>query len=57
MGPRRSLPPSLVDEIHNKGLRTGSVLVTALRVLEQDKAVRLPRRELLAAIRRYEDNT
>jgi predicted nucleic acid-binding protein len=47
----------IVEEIHNKGLRTASVLLTALRALEQDATVRLPRRELLAAIRRYDDNT
>ena len=47
----------IIDEIHTTGMRTASVLLAALRLLEQDAAVRLPRRELLAAIRRYEEKT
>lgn len=44
----------VVDQIHTHGLQTATALATALRVLEQDASVRLPRRELLAAIRRYD---
>ena len=43
----------IIDELHRHNTVKGSVLVTALRLFEQDDSVRLPRRELLAAIRRY----
>lgn len=44
----------IADQIHANDLVTARVLATTLRVLEQDVSVRLPRRDLLAAIRRYE---
>lgn len=44
----------VVDQIHANDLQTTKALATALRLLEQDVSVRLPRRDLLAAIRRYE---
>ncbi|MGH9320454.1 MAG: hypothetical protein ACRD21_13360 [Vicinamibacteria bacterium] len=43
----------VVDEIHRNELRTASALLKALRILEQDPAVRLPRGELRASIKRY----
>lgn len=45
----------IFDEIHRHTLETAATLVAALRLFEQDASVRLPRRELLAAIRRYEN--
>jgi predicted nucleic acid-binding protein len=44
----------IVDEIHRHRLSTPTALVAALQLFEQDPTVRLPRRDLLAAIRRYE---
>lgn len=44
----------IVDEIHQRGLRAPGDLAAALRLFEQDSTVRLPRRDLLASIRRYE---
>jgi predicted nucleic acid-binding protein len=44
----------IVDEMSRHNVKEGDVLLAALRVFEQDTSVRLPRRELLAAIRRYE---
>ncbi len=43
-----------IDEIHGNGLRTGKALLTALRILGKDPAVRLPRDEFEACIRRFE---
>jgi hypothetical protein len=45
----------IVDEMSRHSVENAHVLLTALRVFEQDASVRLPRRELLAAIRRYQD--
>lgn len=44
----------VVDQIHIHGFQNATALATTLRVLADDTSVRLPRRELLAAIRRYE---
>ena len=44
----------IVDELRRHDVLEAEVLASALRLLEQDHAVRLPRRELLAAIRSYE---
>ncbi len=44
----------IVEQIHQKGVKPDRDLAVALRVLEQDPTVRLPRRELTIAIRRYE---
>jgi predicted nucleic acid-binding protein len=44
----------IVAELHRHKLQTPRDLVAALRLFEQDPTVRLPRRELLASIRRYE---
>ncbi len=44
----------IVDELRRHDVLEAEVLASALRLLEQDHAVRLPRRELVAAIRRYE---
>jgi hypothetical protein len=44
----------VVDEIHQNRLSTAKILCAALRLLAGDPAVRLPRRELTAFIRRYE---
>lgn len=44
----------IVDELHRHDVLKAEVLATALRLFEQDQSVRLPRRELLAAIRRYD---
>jgi predicted nucleic acid-binding protein len=45
----------IIEQIHLHTVQPAAALATALRALEQDVSVRLPRRELLAAIRRYED--
>jgi predicted nucleic acid-binding protein len=42
-----------IDELHDNQLSTAKVLHNALRLLAEDPAVRLPRRELMAYIRRY----
>jgi predicted nucleic acid-binding protein len=44
----------IVDEIHRHALETPATLAAALRFFDQDPTVRLPRRELLAFVRRYE---
>lgn len=44
----------VVDEIHQHKLSTANVLCGALRLLADDPAVRLPRRDLAAFIKRYE---
>ena len=44
----------IVDQIHENLLRSANAIATALRILEEDASVRLPRRELLVSIRRYE---
>jgi hypothetical protein len=44
----------IVDEIHAKALHTSADIAAALRVLAADESVRLPRRELRAAIKKYE---
>jgi predicted nucleic acid-binding protein len=44
----------VLDEFHAHGLCAAAELVAALRTLEQDPTVRLPRRELMAFIRRFE---
>jgi predicted nucleic acid-binding protein len=45
----------VVDEIHRNRLSPAKALCNALRQLAGDPAVRLPRRELAAYIRRYGD--
>jgi hypothetical protein len=42
----------VVDQLHVGALMGGPELAAALKVLEEDASIRLPRRELLAAIRR-----
>ena len=44
----------VVDEIHANKLTAGASLHAALVLLSQDPAVRLPRRELTASIKRFE---
>jgi predicted nucleic acid-binding protein len=44
----------VLDELHTHGLCAAPEIAAALRTLEQDPAVRLPRRELMASIRRFE---
>lgn len=44
----------IVDELHRHSILAAEALAAALRSLEQDDSVRLPRREMLAAIRRYD---
>jgi hypothetical protein len=45
----------IVDQLHSNGLNTAKALHAALRLLSEDSAVRLPRRELAAYIKRYGD--
>jgi predicted nucleic acid-binding protein len=45
----------VIDEIHQKQLSTAKTLCAALRLLAGDPAVRLPRRELAAYVKRYEN--
>jgi predicted nucleic acid-binding protein len=45
----------VVDEIHRNQLSTADILCVALHLLAGDPSVRLPRRDLAAYIRRYED--
>jgi hypothetical protein len=47
--------PWLVDEMSRHRVEDADVLLAALLAFGQDASVRLPRRELLAAIRRYQD--
>jgi hypothetical protein len=44
----------VVDQIHHNRLSTAKILCAALRLLGSDPAVRLPRRELAAYLKRYE---
>ena len=44
----------IIDELHRHEIETPFRLAEALRLFNQDQTVRLPRRELLAAIRKYE---
>ena len=44
----------VIDEIHRNQLTAAEVLYAALRLLAEDPTVRLPRRELIAYIKRYE---
>jgi predicted nucleic acid-binding protein len=44
----------IIDELHGHALETPVRLAEALRLFAEDQTVRLPRRELLAAIRKYE---
>ena len=44
----------IVEELHDKRVCPAAAVAAALHVLEQDASVRLPRRELLALITRYE---
>jgi predicted nucleic acid-binding protein len=45
----------VIDEIHRHRLSATKILCAALRLLAGDPAVRLPRRELAAYIRRFEN--
>jgi hypothetical protein len=45
----------VIDEIHQNQLSTAKILCAALHLLAGDPAVRLPRRELAACIKRYEN--
>ena len=44
----------IVDQLHEHGVCEPAEIAAALRILEQDASVRLPRRELLAWLRRYD---
>jgi predicted nucleic acid-binding protein len=44
----------VVDEIHHNGLVPTEDLLAALRSLASDRTVRLPRRQLIAYIKRYQ---
>ena len=44
----------IVDELHANGLATRETLLTILRGFAIDQTVRLPKRELTACIKRYE---
>lgn len=44
----------IVKELHLHGVENESTLAAALRIWENDDAVRLPQRELAAAIRRFD---
>lgn len=43
----------LIDEIHRNGLASAEDLLAVLRGFQDDATVRLPRRELTAALKRY----
>jgi hypothetical protein len=45
----------VVDELHKNRLSAAKILCAALRLLAVDPAVRLPRRDLAAYIKRYEN--
>jgi hypothetical protein len=45
----------VVDELHKNRLSAAKILCAALRLLAGDPAVRLPRRDLAAYIKRYEN--
>lgn len=44
----------IIDELHHYAIEAPDTLAAALRMFEQDPTVRLPRRDLLALVRRYE---
>ncbi len=44
----------LIDEIHRNRLSTAQILCTALQLLANDPAVRLPQRELAAYVKRFD---
>ena len=44
----------IVDQLHEHGVCKRTEIATALRILERDASVRLPRRELLVWLRRYD---
>src|SRR5262249_52369529 len=44
----------VIDQIHRNGLTAAKILHAALLLFEEDRTVRLPRRELIAYIKRYE---
>lgn len=44
----------IIDELHRQKIEAPATLADALRRFAQDQTVRLPRRELLNAIRRFE---
>lgn len=43
----------IIDELHHHNVEARRTLFQALKSFQDDPAVRLPRAELLAAIRRY----
>jgi hypothetical protein len=43
----------VIDEIHGNGLASAEGLLAVLRGFQDDATVRLPRRELTAAVKRY----
>lgn len=47
----------VIEEIHTNGLSKSANLLAALRGFDADRTMRLPRRELLAYIKRYSANT
>jgi len=44
----------IVDQLHERGVCDSAEIAAALRILERDASVRLPRRELLMWLRRYD---
>ena len=44
----------IVDQLHEHGVCKRDEIAAALRILERDASVRLPRRELLTWLRRYD---
>jgi len=44
----------IVDQLHEHGVCEGAEIAAALRILERDASVRLPRRELQLWLRRYD---
>ncbi|MGD1092505.1 MAG: hypothetical protein ABSB35_11015 [Bryobacteraceae bacterium] len=45
----------VLDQLHANNLSTAEDVVTVLRVFQEDLTVRLPRREIAAYLRRYEN--
>ena len=45
----------IIDEMHRHQLRSVELLCAAMRVLANDPAVRVPKRDLAAYVKRYED--
>jgi hypothetical protein len=45
----------VIDQIHDHRLSTAEVLFDALGLLARDPAVRLPRKELAAYLKRYDE--